>query len=109
MNSNSIADNFVFVGFNSRVIALDRETGAEQWVWKAPKGWAQYVAVLPDGDRLIVSVQGYTYCLDAETGRLIWQNHLEGMGYGIPSLTMLYQVDDPNAGAVAAVAQTQQG
>jgi hypothetical protein len=43
--------------------------------------------VLLDVDRLIVSVQGYTYCLDPNTGVGLWANSLSGMGVGIPCLT----------------------
>lgn len=34
----------------------------------------------------IVSVQGYTYCLDPVTGEQRWFNELEGMGVGVASL-----------------------
>jgi outer membrane protein assembly factor BamB len=77
-------DQLVFVGFRSRVVALDRETGALVWSWASPSGY--YVALLIDGDRLIVSVSGYTYCLDPLTGQVLWYNPLEGMGTGAPCI-----------------------
>lgn len=77
--------NLVFVGFNSRVAALDRETGEMMWSWKCPKGTG-IAALLVDGDRLIVSVQGYTYCLDPATGGEMWSNPLKGMGLGTACL-----------------------
>jgi hypothetical protein len=61
-------DAFIFVGFNSRVAALHRDSGDILWQWKSPKGSCPYVSVLLDGDRLVVSVNGYTNCLDAFTG-----------------------------------------
>lgn len=79
----------VFVGVNSRVAALDRYSGELAWQWKSPKGTAEYVAVLLDGDRLIVSVQGYTYCLNPVTGSQVWDNPLKGFGVGVPGLTSL--------------------
>ncbi len=79
-------DSLVFVGFNSRVVALNRNTGELVWDWKSPKG-SGFVAVLLDGDRLIVSIQGYTYCLDPNTGIGLWSNPLSGLGVGIPCLT----------------------
>jgi outer membrane protein assembly factor BamB len=77
--------DMIFVGFNSRVVALDRDYGDVVWQWKAPKG-SGYVAVLLDGDRLIVSVNGYMYCLDACTGDQKWFNPLSGTGVGVPCL-----------------------
>jgi len=78
-------DQIIFVGFNSRVAAMDRDTGQLLWKWKARKGTG-YVTVLLDGDRLIVSVIGYTYCLDPVTGQEYWFNELSGMGTGVTSL-----------------------
>lgn len=83
--SSGTNDSLVFVGFNSRVVALDRHTGQLVWDWKSPKGTG-FVAVLLDGDRLIVSIQGYTYCLDPNTGAVLWSNPLSGLGVGIPCL-----------------------
>ncbi|MFM9961161.1 MAG: PQQ-binding-like beta-propeller repeat protein [Planctomycetaceae bacterium] len=83
--SSGSNDSLVFVGFNSRVVALDRRTGQLVWDWKSPKG-SGFVAVLLDADRLIVSVQGYTYCLDPNNGALLWANPLSGLGVGIPCL-----------------------
>src|SRR5580765_6093947 len=77
--------NLVFVGFNSRVVALDRDTGEVMWSWKSPKGTG-IAALLVDGDRLIVSVQGYTYCIDPASGGEMWANPLKGMGVGTACL-----------------------
>lgn len=86
IESSGINDSLVYVGFNSRVVALERSTGRLVWDWKSPKG-SGFVAVLLDGDRLMVSVQGYTYCLDPNSGVELWANPLSGMGVGIPCLT----------------------
>lgn len=83
--SPAIAD-LVFVGFNSRAAALHRETGAIVWRWRAPHGYGA-VALMLDGDRVIASVQGYTYCLDAATGTQLWKNDMRGFGLGISCLT----------------------
>ena len=74
--------DLVFIGFNKRVIALDRYSGEIQWDWKSPKG-SGFPAILVDGDRIIVSVQGYTYCLEPTTGSVVWENELKGHGTGI--------------------------
>lgn len=91
--------DLVFLGFNSRVVALDRETGQVVWSWKSPKGTG-FPSVLLDGDRLVVSIHGYTYCLDPLDGTLLWSNPLKGMGVGTPSLCSIYG----NSGSVAAAA-----
>ena len=78
-------DSLVFVGFNSRIAALDRVTGEVVWKWKSSQGTG-IPALLLDGDRLIVSVQGYTHCLDPASGDELWNNPLKGMGVGTPCL-----------------------
>ena len=81
----AVAD-LVFVGFNSRAAALHRKTGEIAWQWKSPKG-SGFVALLLDGERLIASVHGYTYCLDPLTGEQLWTNPMPGFGLGVPCLT----------------------
>ncbi len=98
--------DLMYVGFNSRVVALDRDTGEIVWDWKSPKG-SGYVATLLDADRVIASVQGYMYCLNALTGEQLWSNPLTGMGVGVPSLTSIYG-NSGSAAAAALIAQQQQ-
>ena len=98
--------DLIYAGFNSRVFALDRADGHVVWHWHAPKGRSANVAVLLDGDRLIVSVQGYMYCLDPLSGQQLWENPLSGFGVGIPSLASL-QGNSGSAAAAALIAQQQ--
>ena len=77
--------DLLFVGFNSRVVALEKADGRVVWEWKSPKG-SGYAAVLVDGARLFVSVDGYTYSLDPLSGATLWGNALPGMGTGVPCL-----------------------
>lgn len=99
-------EDLVFVGLNSRVAAIDRHTGELVWKWKSPKGRSSFVAVLLDGDHLVVSVNGYTYCLDAFTGQQMWMNPLRGFGYGVPSLASVYG-STGSAAAARIIAQQQ--
>jgi outer membrane protein assembly factor BamB len=101
--SEWILDDLVFVGFNSRIAALDRATGELIWDWKAPHG-SGFVAILLDIDQLIVSVSGYTYALDPATGDTLWTNLLKGFGYGIPCLV---SKTGSTLGHSAAAAETE--
>jgi outer membrane protein assembly factor BamB len=104
----TLAD-LVFVSFNKQVVALDRYTGELVWKWASPKG-SGFIALLVDGDRLIVSCQGYTYCIDPMFGQLVWSNPLEGMGVGIPCLASIHGTSAGTApvSAAAAVESEQQ-
>ena len=115
-SSNVAIADLVFVGFNKRAAALHRETGEIAWQWKASKGMG-FVALLLDGERLIASVHGYTYCLDPLTGKELWMNAMSGFGLGVPCLvsfrggsslaaSLLGQAEDEQSGSGAAAAAT---
>jgi outer membrane protein assembly factor BamB len=98
-------DSILFVGLNSRVAALHRNTGEIVWKWRAPRPMRGYVSLLLlDGHRLIASVNGYTYCLDARTGEQYWSNELTGFGWGVTSIAAVgkHNPHDPLVAAAAA-------
>ncbi len=97
-------EELVFVGFNKQVIALDRYNGEKVWDWKSPKGGG-YPAILLDEDRLIVSVHGYTYCLEPTTGSIVWENELKGYGMGITSIATVRGSSGGGGAAAQAAAQ----
>jgi outer membrane protein assembly factor BamB len=78
-----------FVGFNNRVVALQQDTGELVWNWSSSKGKGYVSLMLCDERRLIVSVNGYTYCLDPMTGKQLWFNELKGYGVGVVSLAAI--------------------
>lgn len=102
-------EDFIFVGFNSRVAALHRDTGEIMWEWKSPKGACAYVAVLLDRDRIIASVHGYTYGLDAFTGEELWRNELPGFGMGYPTITSACGSSGSGGPAVAITSEQNSG
>jgi outer membrane protein assembly factor BamB len=101
--TNKIED-LVFVGFNKQIIALDRYSGEKVWDWKASKGTG-FPAMLLDGDRIIVSVQGYTYCLEPTTGSEVWFNELKGYGTGIANIISINGSSSKDSSAQAITAQ----
>jgi outer membrane protein assembly factor BamB len=107
LRAQQLIREIVFVGFNSRVVALSQATGEIVWQWKSPKGTSPHVALLLDRERLIASIQGYTYCLDPLTGEQLWGNPLKGFGVGIPSLVSASGSSDNSAAAAALAAQQE--
>ncbi len=86
-------DQLVFVGLNGRVVALHRDTG--DIVWTNNQMSPGYVTFLLDGDRLIVSTNGYICCLDPLTGAIRWYNPLRGFGVGPTSLASVRGQSSP--------------
>ena len=99
-------EGLVFVGFNSRVAALDKQTGTLVWSWRAPK--TGYVTVLYEAGVLLVAVNGYMYGLDPSTGALRWSNEMKGFGFGVTSLATVTQSATANLLAAAAQEETQE-
>src|SRR5690348_7432710 len=96
-------NDVVFTGFNSQVVALDQNTGEVLWDWKSPKGKGYVSLLLTDDRHLIVSVSGYTYCLDPGTGNQRWFNELAGYGVGVASL-----ISANNAGSAQLLAAVEE-
>ena len=75
-------ENFVFTGMNGNVLAIDRRNGQIAWQWQSPRPRRAFVSIFLDGDRVLVGLNGYLYCLDAASGRALWENPLKGFGHG---------------------------
>jgi outer membrane protein assembly factor BamB len=56
----------------SRVIALDCQTGKRRWTFQAD-GWVSSVPTLANGRVYVTSQDSYLYCLDANTGDVVWK------------------------------------
>lgn len=100
-------EDLVFVAFNSRVFAVDRYDGTIIWRFKITKG-SGFVALLLDGDRLVVSSNGYTHCLDPWRGTELWAQVFSGEGIGIPSIASVRggaTAAAPAAGHLASLEQ----
>jgi len=93
--------NLIFVGLGKHVIALHRTNGTTVWVnSNLNRG---YTSLMLDGDRLVVSANGYLYCLDPLTGKILWSNELKGFGMGAASLASVRGRSGDEAGLYAAV------
>lgn len=100
--------DLVFTGFNRRVAALHRHTGAIVWQWKARQG-SSYVSLLLDGGLLVVAVDGYMYGLDPLTGAELWFNPMTGFGTGVTALVSVNGLSsNPVAGAAEISARQAQ-
>jgi outer membrane protein assembly factor BamB len=94
--------DLVFVGLNGYVVALNRDTGETVWVNSEMK--SSYTTLLLDGDRLIVSTNGYIYGLDPLTGYIRWHNPMKGYGTGPAALVSVRGQQSPPVAVHAAAA-----
>lgn len=83
MNPNDV----IFMGLNSRVVALNKGNG--QILWDTKLGGVLgdgFISINSDGQHVFAFCKGQIYCLDASSGAIVWTNELKGYGYGIASI-----------------------
>src|SRR4051812_45520695 len=93
-------ENLIFVGLGKNVLGIDRTNG--RTVWANSNLNRGYTSLMLDGDRLIVSANGYLYCLDPLTGKTMWENRLTGYGMGAASLAPVRGRSGDEAGLYAS-------
>jgi outer membrane protein assembly factor BamB len=71
----------IYVGIAGAVLALDRGSGDE--IWRAGLKGTDFVNIVLDDDRVLAATKGELFCLDATTGRILWNNELRGLGRGL--------------------------
>jgi outer membrane protein assembly factor BamB len=76
--------DLVCIGIRGAVVALDRNSGAHVWETKLKGG--SFVTLLVDGERVLAGAQGEIFCLNAATGKILWQDGLKGYGLGLMSI-----------------------
>jgi outer membrane protein assembly factor BamB len=91
--------DFVFIGINGSVVALNRATGQQLWVTRL-KGRTFVNVVLQDG-AVVASCSGEIFCLDALTGNVMWHNPLKGFGMGLATIATEHNPGNGNAPVLA--------
>lgn len=104
-NAETNLKDLCYVGLNGRVIAMNRYSGDVVWEWQTNKGRSSFVSMMLDGDRLLVSTNGYIFCLDPVYGQEVWSNPLKGFGTGIVSFATTN--GSSNGGPAAQIAAQQ--
>ncbi len=96
--------NLLFLGVKNSVTALSRIDGSIIWTTQVKKSGlsgVDFVTLHVDGLQVFAHACGELYCLELTTGRILWNNPLKGLGYGIATLATL----DAKINLTAAQAQ----
>lgn len=72
--------NYLILGINGNVVAINKDDGSELWRKKLKSGVITVVS--SDNTKVYASSSGHLFCLDKATGEQIWTNSLKGLGYG---------------------------
>jgi len=79
MSSTQLKDHII-IGIKGSVLALNAFTGAE--VWRTHCKGSSFINVVEQDGRIFATTYGEIFCLDANTGQILWHNPLRGMGFG---------------------------
>lgn len=96
--------NLLFLGVKQSVSAFSRIDGSIIWTTplkKSSLAGGDFVTLHIDGLQVFAHSGGELYCLELSTGRILWNNPLKGLGYGIATLA----TQDVKANLTAAQAQ----
>jgi len=84
-----MSSNAIFIGMNAHVAAVDKSLGRVLWKTKLKAGLAgghRFVTLLVEDNRIYAHTGGELFCLDVATGKFLWNNKLEGLGYDVANL-----------------------
>ena len=70
----------IYLGIRGQVVCLEKATGRERWRTELRN--SQLTTVVLDGELVIAYTRGHIYGLAKDTGRVLWENTLAGLGYG---------------------------
>jgi len=82
-------EDLLFVGVKERVLALKRGTGEIVWATELNRTALVgnvFVNLFVDRSDVFAHTSGTLFCLDAQSGRVKWENPLKGCGYDIATL-----------------------
>ena len=99
--------NTVYIGVKGHVAAIDKSDGRTLWQTKLKSGAVsghRFVSLLVEQTRVYAHTHGELFCLDADTGRILWNNPLDGLSYDIASIA----VEGASASALPAAEYRRQ-
>src|SRR3954470_10840279 len=84
--------HILYVGVRGYVTAVDKKSGETLWHTKLKTSFAVsgegFVTLLVEDGRVFAHTYGRLFCLETESGDILWENELQGLGYGIASLAV---------------------
>jgi len=71
----------LFIGIQGKAVCLDKATGDILWSSKL-KSSSAVTNVYYEDNQIFAYSGGHLFCLNADSGEIIWENGLSGFGFG---------------------------
>jgi len=78
------ASKVIYLGVKGCAMALDSASGQQLWTTSL-KG-SDFVNIVLEGGNLYATTRGEIFCLDPNSGSILWHNPLTGFGLGLVSI-----------------------
>jgi outer membrane protein assembly factor BamB len=88
----------VFVGIKGSVVAVNRADGT--LLWSTCLKGMDFVNVIFQDAKILATCSGEIFCLDPQSGKLLWHNPLKGFGVGLATMA-IEDSDTANAPSMA--------
>lgn len=74
----------LYLGTKGHVVCINKQDGSERWRTKLRSN--EITTLLVHENELFASANGYLYALDLQSGNILWENPLKGLGHGVCTL-----------------------
>jgi outer membrane protein assembly factor BamB len=95
---------YLYIGTKGKIVVIDAGTGKtikeiipNQSMLKSGNG---FVTMIKNGGFLYAHTYGRLYCIEINSGKIIWSNELKGLGYDLA--TMISDDDNNSRGNMIA-------
>ncbi len=86
--------DIVVFGIGGHAVAIDASTGTE--IWRTKLKGSDTVTITLAAARVLAAAGGELFCLERDSGQILWHNNLKGLGLG---LVAFGTAEDAPAGA----------
>ncbi|MGB0217275.1 MAG: PQQ-binding-like beta-propeller repeat protein [Alteromonas oceani] len=93
----------LFLGIKGQLVCLDKASGDKLWATKL-KSTSGVTNLLFEDDKVFAYSGGHLFCVAAKDGKVLWENKLDGLGYG----PCIIASENQNASLIADQLQAQQ-
>jgi len=82
--------SYLYIGAKGKIVVLDAGTGKTVKEITLNQAWLKsgygFVNLIKNGSFIYAHTYGRLYCIEINSGKIIWSNELKGMGYDLATM-----------------------
>jgi len=80
----------LYIGAKGKIVAIDEGTGRTIKEITLDQSWLKsgngFVNMIKKGNFIFAHTSGHLYCIEIQSGKVIWSNELKGLGYDLATM-----------------------